>query len=325
MMQKTNFNDKMNKKNKYFNNPPNFDYLASIYPNFSQYVYKNKFGGYSIDWRDKKALKELNKVLLDYDFGISYWDIPDGFLIPSIPSRCNYIHWLSDLLGPLNIEKVNGLDIGTGANLIYPILGHQIYGWKFIGSDINYESLVNCQKIISTNNLDRYIQVKLQPKEDKIFENIVNEDDKFHFCMSNPPYFSREDEIKHDNPHTDFDYNEKEAYCSGGELSFINKLIKESEKYKNNFVWFSTLVGRKINLEKIEEILKEKSEIQEIKTTTFYQGKQARWGIAWKYYREDPNEGLSLNNITNKVRFKHKKNKRLSTDQHSKSNFIIEF
>jgi 23S rRNA (adenine1618-N6)-methyltransferase len=322
MLQKTNFNDKMHKNNKYFSNPPKFDHLAKIYPNFSKFVYKNKFGGYSINWKDKMALKELNKALLDYDFDIHYWDIPDGFLIPSIPSRCNYIHWISDLIAPFCIENVQGMDIGTGANLIYPILGHQIYGWSFIGTDINNESLQVSQKIIRENNLETSIQVKLQPSEDKIFENIVDEKDFFHFCMSNPPYFSIEDEIKQDNPHTDFDYNEKEAYCSGGEFGFICKIIKESHKYKNNFIWFTTLVGRKFNLDKIENILKEIKGLKEIKKTTFYQGKQARWGIAWTFNKiSNKNDFEWLDIITSKVRFKHKKKTSFNT-YHNSSRFM---
>ena len=34
-----------------------------------------------------------------------------------------------------------GLDIGTGANCVYPLLGASIYGWNFIGTG-NY-SFVN--------------------------------------------------------------------------------------------------------------------------------------------------------------------------------------
>lgn len=30
-----------------------------------------------------------------------------------------------------------GLDVGTGASCIYPLLGHRVYGWNFMGSDID--------------------------------------------------------------------------------------------------------------------------------------------------------------------------------------------
>jgi len=32
---------------------------------------------------------------------------------------------------------VRGLDIGTGASAIYPLLGARVYGWSFLGTDID--------------------------------------------------------------------------------------------------------------------------------------------------------------------------------------------
>ena len=128
------FNEKINPKNIYYNNPPDFKKLADLYPEFSKYVYKNKYENYSINWKNKQAVKELCQTLLKHDFKLDYWDIPDGFLIPSMTSRCNYINWIHDLLEEshcLEISKnINGIDIGTGANCIYPLLGHKIYGWN---------------------------------------------------------------------------------------------------------------------------------------------------------------------------------------------------
>ncbi|KAL5158372.1 Ribosomal RNA large subunit methyltransferase F [Glycine soja] len=54
--------------------------------------------------------------------------IPDGHLYPTVPNRCNYIHWLQHLSSNIipNIVssdgKVRGFNIGTGANCIYPFL-----------------------------------------------------------------------------------------------------------------------------------------------------------------------------------------------------------
>ena len=71
-------------------------------------------------------------------------------MIPAITNRVNYIHILEDLLTlsspPLSSSgrdtppppplTADGLDIGTGANLIYPLLGAAIVGWTFVGVDI---------------------------------------------------------------------------------------------------------------------------------------------------------------------------------------------
>ena len=58
-----------------------------------------------------------------------------------MPNRLNYICWIKDLLQldhpGLNDETVRGIDIGTGASLIYPLLGSKVYGWSFTATDID--------------------------------------------------------------------------------------------------------------------------------------------------------------------------------------------
>lgn len=190
----------MNSKNIYFNNPPNFEELSKLYPEFGKFVFKNKYNTYSINWKCKYAQKELCRTLLHHDFGVEYWDIPDGFLIPSLTSRCNYIHWIDDILGRHWGTNIKGLDIGTGANCIYPLVGNKTYKWKFLATDINPDALLIANKIISMNNLNDSIQLLEQFNSDCIFKNIIHERDYFHFSMCNPPYFSY-DEIKRNNPY----------------------------------------------------------------------------------------------------------------------------
>lgn len=241
--------------NIYLNNPPNFRLLAKQFPNFAKYVYENKYGGCSIKWSDKNALKELNKCLLKKDFAIDYWEIPDGFLIPTITSRLNYICWIKSLLDDilykeksaeivfddplfdnnnkipqqkflnkvikgvkkntgnnfdsfLNLKEdqeekiiVTGLDIGTGANCIYPLLGYGMYKWHFKASEINPESIESANNIINRNYLESFIRVEKQNNENIIFYSVVKPHEIFYFCMCNPPYFDYSEE-KSDNPHT---------------------------------------------------------------------------------------------------------------------------
>jgi 23S rRNA (adenine1618-N6)-methyltransferase len=202
----TTFNEKMNKKNIYFNNPPSFKLLAEKYENFRRFVFMNKYGDYSINWKCKEAMKELCRTLLEEDFQIKYWNIPDGYLIPSITSRCNYIHWIHDLLEESLIidiyPTISGLDIGVGANCIYPLLGNSIYKWKFTCSDININSIEISKDIIFKNNLKNQIQILLQPNEESYFKNIILENQVYQFSMCNPPYFDIRLETKKNNPHT---------------------------------------------------------------------------------------------------------------------------
>lgn len=50
-----------------------------------------------IDFTSWEATKELTAALLKVDFGVT-WDLPPGQLVPPVPNRANYIHWVADLL-----------------------------------------------------------------------------------------------------------------------------------------------------------------------------------------------------------------------------------
>jgi 23S rRNA A1618 N6-methylase RlmF len=278
------FNEGINKKCVYYKNPPDFAKLAEKYHTFKKHL-KKVGESYTLNWKSNDAMKELCRVLLLNDFGIKYWNIPDGYLVPPITSRCNYIHWIHDLLERDNLtttERIYGLDIGTGANCIYPLLGNSIYHWKFKGSDINEKAVEIARNIVQKNNLDEDITISYQSSANDIFYGIIKVGEKYDFTMCNPPYFD-EDEIKHNNPNTICEFDEKEVYCKGGEFDFISRMITESESYRTDVKWFTTLVGKKVNLELLYAILKESTIIEEVVKTTFYQGKIARWGLAWKF------------------------------------------
>lgn len=81
------------------------------------------------------------------------------------------------------------MDIGIGANCIYPIIGVSVYDWNFTGSDIDKTSIESAQNIINSNeSLKGNITVKLQENSKNIFKGIINSTDKFHFTLCNPPF-----------------------------------------------------------------------------------------------------------------------------------------
>ena len=114
--------------------------LIAANPELKAFVKPNKHGDDSVDFANPKAVKILNKALLNHYYGIAYWDFPDSNLCPPIPGRADYIHYLADLLCEHNFGrnpngvKIKCLDVGVGANCIYPILGVTEYNWNFIGS-----------------------------------------------------------------------------------------------------------------------------------------------------------------------------------------------
>lgn len=48
-------------------------------------------------------------------------------------------------------KQATVLDIGTGANLIYPLIGAYEYQWRFTGSEIGAEAFASAQAIINAN------------------------------------------------------------------------------------------------------------------------------------------------------------------------------
>lgn len=145
-----------------------FPALCQKIPALQRFIVLNPAGEQSIDFADPLAVKMLNKALLACFYGVENWDIPDGFLCPPVPGRADYIHHLSDLLA-LDSGKVPDnatlLDIGSGANLIYPLIGVREYGWRFTGSEINRQAFASAQAIIQGNpGLASKIRLRHQKK-----------------------------------------------------------------------------------------------------------------------------------------------------------------
>jgi 23S rRNA (adenine1618-N6)-methyltransferase len=173
----------------------NFIELAQVHPPLKGCLAPNPVGKLTIDFSQPTAVKALNAALLVSYYGVKNWDIPEGFLCPAVPGRADYVHYIADLLTSSNKNQlpqgseVKGLDIGTGANLIYPIVASQSYGWKMTGSDINSASYQNAKLIVESNtNLKKLVKVRLQKQINSIFKGIVNQGEIYDFSMCNPPF-----------------------------------------------------------------------------------------------------------------------------------------
>lgn len=104
--------------------------------------------------------------MLKEDFGIEVSFRPDR-LCPPLPNRINYLCWLAELLKLPNPAESTGdtprnnlvLDIGVGASCIYPLLGNRLFGWSFIGSDVDHESISEATHHLLTNHLNDEISL----------------------------------------------------------------------------------------------------------------------------------------------------------------------
>jgi len=150
-------------RNKYADKLPDFKLLSQTFADLRPHVKLNQHGNASIDFRQPDACKALTKALLKQDFDIT-WDVPEGQLVPPVTNRANYIHWLEDLLVlscPTGSETIKGLDIGCGANCIYPLLGAALNGWHFVGTDITDIAIEWADKIVQGNpHLAHLIEIR---------------------------------------------------------------------------------------------------------------------------------------------------------------------
>jgi len=292
----------------------NFEVLIAVCPELEQFVVINEFNidssvseqsKQTIDFSNPQAVKSLNKALLIADYDIQNWDIPENYLCPPIPGRVDYIHYIADLLASNNGiipegENVQVLDIGIGANCIYPILGNTVYGWSFVGTEIDEKAIQNCKKIIEDNpKLMDFISLQLQTESRFIFKNIITAEDRFSLTICNPPFHNSAEEAtkasirKVNNlentrtlkPVLNFGGQNAELWCEGGELGFITQMIFESAKYPMQCLWFTTLVSKKENLASLYKTLN-KVNVVEVKTIDMAQGQKTSRILAWTFQTE---------------------------------------
>ncbi|MES2344886.1 MAG: 23S rRNA (adenine(1618)-N(6))-methyltransferase RlmF [Chlamydiota bacterium] len=265
-----------------------FKKLIECCPDLAQFVAKNRYGNESIDFTNLFAVKTLNKALLKFFYHIT-WNLPDNFLCPPIPGRADYIHHVADLLSLSKDKNVRILDIGVGANCIYPLIGHQEYGWSFVATDIDPLALSIAEGIIKENNLTDAIELRLQKSPSHIFKGIIKDHETFDLSMCNPPFHASKSDaqagtnrkwknLKVKTKTLNFGGQSNELWCPGGEIEFIKRMIEESVHVK--CTWFTTLVSKKSNLPSIYRAL-EHINACEVKTIPMGQGQKISRLVAW--------------------------------------------
>lgn len=301
----------------FHNDRYDFTTLIKSQDSLKEFVKPNKYGDLSIDFANPDALIALNKALLSHFYGIKNWEIPKGYLCPPIPGRADYIHHIADLLALSNNGKIpkgktiKGLDVGIGANCIYPIIGVSIYSWQFLGSDIEKVSIESVLNIINSNEiLKENIKVKQQENPSNIFVNIINKDEKYDFTLCNPPFHKSLDEAlagnkrkvqnltkqKNKKSALNFGGKNNELWCEGGEIAFIKNMIKESLEFSKNCLWFTTLVSKKENLPFIYKALKDVKTV-EVKTIEMAHGQKISRIIAWTFLSKDEQKAWAKNRV----------------------------
>jgi 23S rRNA (adenine1618-N6)-methyltransferase len=272
--------------------------LVQAHPTLSQYVRPNAYGDDSIDFANPQAVKALNQALLKHYYGVAVWDIPKNYLCPPIPGRADYVHYLADLLTDsipnLNHEQVRLLDIGTGANLVYPLIASHAYGWQCVGADIDAKALRNAQQIIDANGLQHQISLRQQQNSGSIFKGVILPGEQFTVTLCNPPFHASAAEAlagtqrkwrglgKKPPQALNFGGQANELVCEGGEAAFLTTMISESKLFARQCLWFTTLVSKASNLPLVYRELK-KVQAVTVKTVEMAQGQKQSRFVAWTF------------------------------------------
>ncbi|WP_437883656.1 23S rRNA (adenine(1618)-N(6))-methyltransferase RlmF [Pseudomonas sp. LRF_L74] len=281
-----------------------FAKLIAASPELAEFVILNPYGKQSIDFANPDAVKVFNRALLRQLYGIRHWDIPAGYLCPPIPGRADYLHGLADLLSggddsaiPRG-KDVRVLDIGSGANCIYPLLGHVDYGWCFVGADIDDTALASARAIVQANGLGEAIELRKQPDAKAIFKGLIRPDERFDLSLCNPPFHSSPGEAisgstrkwknlgkldpKRKLPVLNFGGQSNELWCVGGEAAFLQRMASESREFATQVKWFSSLVSKASNVAALESALKKAGAVTVRRVDMAQGNKQSRF-VAWSF------------------------------------------
>lgn len=281
--------------------------LCTVCPELKSHLKLNPKGEQTVNFANEDAVRLLNQALLAHHYQVQHWNIPEGYLCPPIPGRADYIHYSADLLkGKKNNAKV--LDIGTGANCIYPIIGSRSYGWKFVASDIDPVAVSTASLIVDANSvLKNKIKVLQQKNKNAIFSGVIGPHDLFDLTLCNPPFHASlaeanagtERKQKNLNRHKaknnasleiadnnskgrNFGGQKAELWCEGGEIVFLKRMIQESKDFSQQVMWFTSLVSKNDNVKPLKKLLSQVG-AKQIKVVNMSQGQKVSRLIAWSF------------------------------------------
>lgn len=280
-----------------------FGQLIACCPELAAFVAPNAYGDESIDYANPSAVKALNQALLKHAYGLQTWDIPRGYLCPPIPGRSDYLHHLADLLGAGNGAaipqdgSVAVLDIGVGANCIYPLIGAREYGWRFVGSEIDPVAWRWARQLVAANPaVADLIECRMQVSALECFKGVIKPGEAFDASMCNPPFHASATAAaaatrrklhnlggrKSAAAVPNFGGQAGERWCAGGELGFVRRMISQSAQRPDCCRWFTTLVSKSAHLPRLHQALRD-VQAANVRTIAMAQGQKQSRILAWTF------------------------------------------
>jgi len=283
--------------------PYDFPRLVAASPELEAFLTPHPLGGDTIPFAHPEAVIALNRALLKCHYGIAAWDLPPGYLCPPVPSRADYLHHVADLVAvdtggaPPRGPDVRVLDIGTGANAIYPLIGTHLYGWTFVGTDVDPVAVEWARTLVTRNPaLAGKVEFRRQLSPSAIFANVVRSEERFALSICNPPFHPSAEaaaagtrrKVKNlhgarpQKPVLNFGGRNNELWCMGGEVGFVQRTIAESAARPDLCRWFTTLVSKESSLPAIQRALA-KANVLETRRIPMFAGQKQSRIVAWTF------------------------------------------
>lgn len=269
----------------------------------------------------KESNYVLTELLAKEYFGVTLI-LDREYLCPRLGNRMAYITWIHTLLEQPDIQlesqEIRGLDIGTGASCVYPLIAAALYkDWNLLGTDLSKESFEHAQAQLARNPaLAERIEVKLcKPESNNFFFFAKSTADSnkgnnrwanLDFVVCNPPFYKSAIELanarenKQGEASTELQAQDHELYTNGGEYDFVKVLIDQSllqhkqqsqQHHPRRGCWYTAMINKKSNLLELIKYIKQQQQgahtanyvVHDLDTGS----RTLRWtlGWNWEWYR----------------------------------------
>lgn len=206
--------------------------------------------------------------------------------------------WVGD--GPS--DSARGLDIGTGASAIYPLLACSLDStWSMLATELDDTSFAYAKANVEDNDLHTRIRVHKVKDPARTFEPLYLEpSEQLDFSMCNPPFYSSKAEVETSqagkeelpsqactggelemiyagNPSSEEDWERE-----GGEVAFVGRMVMESVHLRHRCRWYTSMLGKLSSVPKLVDLLRSQG-ITNYIITEFIQGRTRRWALGWSF------------------------------------------
>jgi 23S rRNA A1618 N6-methylase RlmF len=285
-----------------------FELLASKYSDFGQEwrLMKSKNGPLASKATPTFQLA-LTRAMLDFHFGLKMPSLPENRLCPPIPNRWFYCEWvlqelMPSLTNPQHFETVHdtknyGLDIGTGASAIYPLLlVNQDSKLRMLASEVDTVSIQSAKTNTDANNLQDRVTFVIVDQHQSDESNSRQQRGPLlqalkqtginclDFIVTNPPFFDERPPARADGrdrtPMTD-----AEGLYPGGEVGWVLDILRDSLTTRTQIGWYTTMLCKKTSFQTLHRILVNFLGPGHVRSTELDVGCMTRWFLAWTYNR----------------------------------------